>query len=195
MHSSRAVCALAVICLALFGAGPLQAAPADQEPTFLTGPSQGSPRDIALSYLRQHGKAFGLAAADLPELVVTSQYVSSHTGMTHIYLRQAIDGVHVLGTEVNVNVARDGSIVSVGGRFSAAAAASRSRAARIDAERALQAAARHVGLKLSQPPAVSSRQGGAASALTLAAPGASNEPVSARLVYKLVGANSVRLGW
>src|SRR5262245_22326537 len=193
MQSTRRLPRFPIIALALAGAAQPALAGAPKT-SFLTGPNTGSPREIALSYVRQHGPSLGLAAPD-EDLVVTDQYTTEHNGVTHIYLRQAIGGIEVLGTEVNVNVARDGSVMNAGGRFTAATAKARSRAVRIDAPQALRAAARHLGLALREAPAVTSQKGGPASAQVLTAPGASSEPVPAQLVYKLMASGEVRLAW
>ena len=194
MQSTRRLPRLAVMALALAGAAvPAHAGPT-QKTSFLTGPNEGSPREIALSYVRQHGRSLGLAASDA-ELVVTDEYTSAHNGVTHIYLRQAIAGIEVLGTEVNINVARDGSVMNAGGAFAAAASTTRRGAARLDAVQALHAAARHLRLPLRQAPSVTSQKGGPESAQVLAAPGASSEPVPTRLVYKLLASGDVRLAW
>jgi extracellular elastinolytic metalloproteinase len=50
------------------------------------------------------------------EVVVTDAYTSDHSGVTHVYLRQAVDGTPVMGAEATVNVL-DGAIVHAGDRF------------------------------------------------------------------------------
>src|SRR5262245_37185735 len=117
MHSSRAFPCLAAMALAAVAmALPVPAGAAGQnQSSYLTGPNEGSPRDIALAYVRAHAGRFGVAAVSDTDLVVTDQYTDAHNGVTHIYLRQAIGGIQVLGTEVNVNIAPNGSVMSAGG--------------------------------------------------------------------------------
>src|SRR4051794_3755968 len=63
--------------------------------SFLTGPSQGDALDIALAYIRSRSADLGLTVDDLTDVVVTDRYVSRHNGVTHIYLRQRLDGIEV----------------------------------------------------------------------------------------------------
>ena len=94
-----------------------QAAPAasqDAPGAFLTGPNQGDALDIALAYLQQASENLGLAAGDLADLAVTDRYTTRHNGVTHVYLRQRLGGIEVFGANVNINIAADGSVISMG---------------------------------------------------------------------------------
>jgi extracellular elastinolytic metalloproteinase len=97
--------------------------------------------------LREHRQDFGLTEADLKNVSVTSSYTSAHNGVTHVYLRQQHQGLDVYGAEANVNVARDGSVLSAGSSFlgNLAAAIRGTTPARSAAE-AAQAAAQSAGL-------------------------------------------------
>jgi hypothetical protein len=84
---------------------------------YLTGPASGAPRDVAMAYLTSHAGEFGLSASDILHSVVTDQYSDTDSGMTHIYLCQQLNGIPVVNANMNVNVAADGRILSVGGGF------------------------------------------------------------------------------
>ena len=84
---------------------------------FLSAPNEGEALDIALAYLDENQEALGLTNADLADLIVTDQYVSEHNGMTHIYLRQRVNGIEVVGGNININIASDGSVINLGNRF------------------------------------------------------------------------------
>ena len=79
--------------------------------------AQEPPLATALEYLTQNVKALGLTKADLADLVVTDQYVSKHTGVTHIYLQQRHASIPVHNAIINVNITRDGQVLNVGSRF------------------------------------------------------------------------------
>ena len=91
------------------------------------GPSAGAqtadPADIAVAYVEANSAAFGLTAADVSDMSVVDQVLSSHTGVTHVYLQQRHRGIPVATGIVNVNVARDGTVLSAGNRFVADLAA------------------------------------------------------------------------
>ena len=80
---------------------------------YLSQPAPGQPLGVALSYLRQQASALNLRAEDLADVRVTDQYADIDTGVTHIYLRQLRDGLEITNANLNVNVARDGRIISV----------------------------------------------------------------------------------
>ncbi|NJN53745.1 MAG: hypothetical protein HC804_02675 [Anaerolineae bacterium] len=61
----------------------------------LSGPTAGDPLTIALNFIQNHSEALGVTTADVADLVVTDQYVSQHSGVTHIYLQQQVDGIRV----------------------------------------------------------------------------------------------------
>ena len=81
---------------------------------FLTGPSDASPKAIALGYLRGHATAFGLDAGDISSLRLTRQYTDVR-GTTHFVWAQVFDGVQALDNGVYANVSRDGRLVNVMG--------------------------------------------------------------------------------
>src|SRR5688572_29232669 len=83
----------------------------------LTGANKGQPLDIALGFIKQSRQKFGLAESDLLDLKVTDQYTSKHNGGTHIYLRQQIAGIEVVGAVMSSNVARDGKIINLNSSF------------------------------------------------------------------------------
>ncbi|KAI8867101.1 hypothetical protein GQ42DRAFT_138996 [Ramicandelaber brevisporus] len=48
---------------------------------------------------------------------VTSAYESQPSGVTHVYLRQLVNGLEIANADMNINVAKDGSILSSGSSF------------------------------------------------------------------------------
>ncbi len=81
---------------------------------FLTGPSDSSPRAIALGYLRSHATAFGLDAGDIDSLRLTRHYTDVH-GTTHMIWAQVFDGIQAMDNGVYANVAEDGRLINVMG--------------------------------------------------------------------------------
>ncbi len=162
----------------------------------LKGPSAGAPADIALTYLRAQRADFGLTEADLKDVTITSSYTSAHNGVTHVYLRQRYEGIDVYAAEANVNVLRDGSIVSAGSSFfgDLAGAVKTGPPARSAADAAL-AAARSAGLEVKDSLTVQEVRSGPDQATVLTRGGVSSQPITARLVYQPTGPREVRLAW
>jgi Zn-dependent metalloprotease len=129
----------------------------------------------ALTYVRAQAAALGLSPADLSDLIVTSETVSPQTGVTHVYVRQRFRAIEIVGADVTVSIARDGSITHQAGALVAhvAAAANRpsSTLARHDAT---TRAAKHVNVTLTDTKP--------------------NAP-PAKLVYHPVAAGKLRLAW
>ncbi len=165
-----------------------------------------SPLDVAMRYLESNARSLGLTAADVADPLVTDQYTDTDTGVTHIYLRQRINGIEVSGADVSVHVMRDGQILSMAGgfvpdmagRIASAGAASRglTRGTPLaGADQALAAAASRIGFPLLSAPVRRSslRRIGRAHPI-FSTPGASLDDVTGKLTYVWTG-TSVRLAW
>src|SRR5262249_15251398 len=83
----------------------------------LSEPAPGQPLDIALNYLTAHSSDFGLTPPDLTDPVVTSQYTDDDTGITHLYLRQRVNGLEVAYADIVVSLTAQGEVVAAGGGF------------------------------------------------------------------------------
>lgn len=174
------------------GATPQQAG----QVRFVTGPNEGDALDIALDYIRRNRRTLRLTGADINDMLVTDHYVSTHNGVTHIYLRQRYDGIEVFGADININVAPDGSIINMGNSFvpnlpAAVNAQNPGRAA----TQAVESAARHLGLTLNRPVRVLSQHGGPQREAILSDGGISRQEIPAKLVYQPISSMEVRLAW
>ncbi|MFC4314048.1 M36 family metallopeptidase [Steroidobacter flavus] len=84
---------------------------------YLTGTSKSRPMDLAMAFIRSNVAALGLEASDLQGYVVSDVVYSRVTGATHIYLQQRHAGIPVYNAQLQVNVNRDGRIISVNNSF------------------------------------------------------------------------------
>ena len=151
---------------------------------YLTEPSSGRPLDIAMQYLTSHAGLLGCGAGDIQQSIVTDQYVSADTGVTHIYLRQQYDGMDIVNANLCVNVTADGRLLNVGGGFvngvnAAPAVLLASAGPRLSPDQAIAKAAEALNLTSS----------GAAMALDAASPATLSEaslsldPIPTKLEY------------
>ncbi|KAJ1972181.1 hypothetical protein H4R34_005494 [Dimargaris verticillata] len=64
-------------------------------------------------------RAFALAQYSLgdQEVMVTNAYTTESTGITHVYLRQVVEGQEVANADMNVNVDAQGTFLSYGSAF------------------------------------------------------------------------------
>lgn len=129
----------------------------------------------ALAYVRAHATALGVSAADLSDLAVTGETANSQTGVTHVYVRQRVRGIEIVGADITVSIARDGSIVHQAGALvpRVATAANRPRSTLTKHEAATRAA-KHVGVTLSD---------------------AERKTRPAKLVYHPTAPGTLRLAW
>ena len=128
----------------------LAAASASARP--LTARSTADALDVSLNYLRSRRVAMGFEAGDLEDVAVTDRYRSKSTGLTHLYLRQRIDGIEVDGAEISMAVDAQGRLVSVGDRFERGLhRRTATRQAGLTAVDAVLAASLHLGLEPDAP--------------------------------------------
>ena len=110
-----------------------------------------SAADIALDHVKQNKQQLGLSGSDVNEIAISDTVPSAHYGVTHVYLQQQHRGIDVYNGLINVNVARDGSVLSAGNRFVAnLAAAAAGQNAKKTALDAAEAAAGHLDLTPSK---------------------------------------------
>jgi hypothetical protein len=163
---------------------------------YLSGPNSGEPLGIALNFIRNNTEALDVTAADVADLTVTDQYVSQHSGVTHIYLQQQHEGIKVYNGLINVNIAADGSVINVGNRLVANLARSiNTTVPSISVEAAVQSAAQALDLALTRSLAVEQVVGGAAQAVVLSDGGISQNSIPVGLMYYAVRDGAVRLTW
>ena len=150
---------------------------------------------VAQAFMAENRAAFGLAASDLGEVVVSSEVLSRHTGVTHVYLQQRYRGIDVHGGILVLNVRPDGSVLSVGSGFvpniATAAAGQRVAASAVDAA---IAAVDQLDLRASEAFALLSQSRGPEMTSEVSDGGVARAPISAELVWYPVG-DSVRLAW
>ena len=118
-------------------------------PGSLSAQSSPDALDVALTYLDTNAAKLGVTSADVANLVVTSNYRSSHNGITHVNLNQHYQGLEVFGGHVTVNVASDGHVIFAGGSLVKGLADSPSGSADLKVTEAVESAAE--GLQLDQP--------------------------------------------
>lgn len=162
----------------------------------LTGPAEGDALDIALTYLQANAAALGLEQADLADVVVTDRYVSEHTGVTHIYLRQRFAGIEVFGANFNVNVLPDGRILNIGNRFIPNLAQQIvGRVPALTPAEAVAAAAAHNGLPTPQGLTIEQAFNSSNQTITFSGANISYRPIPVKLWYQPAGKGQIELAW
>ena len=82
--------------------------------------------------------------------VITKEHVSSLSGIRHIYLRQAINGLEVYGTESSVHIDKTGKAIMTHNNFQSDIQATvKSASQSLSAEQAIASVANQMGYKLN----------------------------------------------
>lgn len=83
----------------------------------LSHATSSDPPSLAMLYLTTNASGLGLSKSDVASATVPDQETDSDTGVTHIYLRQTFNRLPIINSNLNVNVAHNGRILSLGGSF------------------------------------------------------------------------------
>ncbi len=129
---------------------PWEAAAGVKQATYHSGPSAAPAQEIALAHLRDAAGELGLEASDVADVAVTDLVPSAHNGVTHVYLRQRVNGLEIDGAEMGIHIDRLGRIFHRTGAFVRAAgdrAAATPELPALSPDMAVRAAARELGLR------------------------------------------------
>jgi len=164
--------------------------------SYLTGPKNGDPLDIALAYIDEQKSANKLTEEDIKNSIITDHYASRHNGVTHVYLCQQQGGIDVINARMNINIAEDGSVINMGSSFVSDLASNiNTTEPKLTPFEAVEYAAQHLGLDLLEPLNELESKGGVTRETVLSDGGISKEDVSVKLVYYAMPGDSVHLAW
>ncbi len=69
-----------------------------------------------LDYLKEHKSDFNFQDKDIEQLIVTNEYLSKSTGLTHVYVNQTFEGIKIFNAISSVTIKDDG-VVYFSNRF------------------------------------------------------------------------------
>ncbi|WP_233261618.1 M36 family metallopeptidase [Vitiosangium sp. GDMCC 1.1324] len=162
----------------------------------LSGPSSGDALTIGLDFVQRQRELLGLVPEDLANLEVTDRVYSKLNGVTHLYLRQVHKGVPVYNGQLQINVDKEGRVLSVHSDLQPGlAAALASVEPRVDAGQAVASVAKHLGVMLKTGLQVQKAEPGARQRTRVEAPGLSSESIDAQLSVLPVRRGEARLVW
>jgi len=155
--------------------------------------------DLALSFLNENAVTLGLGNNDLLDPYVTSQYSDSDTGISHIYLRQKVNGLQVADADFGIGIAADGAVISAGGGFvrdlSATLANPRTSDPIMSPIDAVRHAATALGLPLENDGTFADPVLGPTRSFTINSPTVSQDPITAQLHYVPTADGSAVMAW
>lgn len=186
-----------VALLVLFVAGSITASNQVSKEAADPAPSAADNAvDIALAFLQDNAESLGLERADLQDVVVTDNYVSGHSGVTHIYLRQRYNGVELFGANFNINVLPDGRVLSYGNRFIPYLSQQIvGEEPTLSPSEAVEQAAAHNGLAAPEGLTVEQEFNSESKTILFSAGNLSHRAIPVKLVYQPVEKGQIELAW
>lgn len=162
----------------------------------LSGPQSGAPTVIATRFVEQHASELGLNPADLSGAVVSDSYRTAVSGLSHVYLQQMWQGIPVERGILNVNIANDGRVLSLGNRFlSNLGGVTNSFTPSLSALEATRRAIASLDLGASPSLQVLQAKPEGSRHTVLSGGGVSNSDIPAELVWLPLSASEARLAW
>ena len=163
---------------------------------YLSAPIPGAARTIALSFVNQQATALGLNPGDIAAHAVRNEIHTRLTGATRIYLRQVCQGLPLYNGQLQVNVNRDGRVMSVNNAFMRnCTSAVNTTQPLLSASEAVSRAAEHMGIESAGQPMVLRVNRGLQQVTFLQADDISRERIEARLMLLAIRRGEVRLVW
>jgi hypothetical protein len=159
--------------------------------SFLTPVSGDDHAEIALDFFRENSDLFRLTQDEIETLRVAKNYVTRHNGVTHLAFQQIHDGLEIFESDLRVNLAPDGRIVSVNGQYFPGSGVSLEP--QLTAAEAVRAVVEDSFPDVAFSPVVKQAATGA-SRLTVFHRGDFADDVTTRLVL-FPAADATRLGW
>ena len=128
---------------------------------------------------------------------VTSETVSSTSGIQHVYYRQLFNGIEIYGTESSIHLLSNGQVISKDSRFikNTTEKLVGSSAPVLTAMQAVQAAAAQLNYSISQPLSILEGARGIDRQTLLSDGGISLSPIPAKLMYSINETNELVLTW
>lgn len=163
---------------------------------YLTGPTSGTPADIARNFLTSRALDLGVTPADVADMEVTDITKTGNGSVTNVYLRQRYQGISIVDGVANVSITSDGRVLSAGIQMIDNIASRVSFGTPVlTAQDAVFRAASRAGLNAPAALSMVRATGGVTRETFFADSGISRNEIPARLRYQLDDDGSLRLTW
>jgi extracellular elastinolytic metalloproteinase len=128
---------------------------------------------------------------------ITNNYVSSISGVTHVYFRQVLNGIQINGTESDIHILPNGEILTENNKFVKGIAGKLKGASMpsINGMQAIESAAQQLNYTISENISVVEQSQGINQNMLLSDGGISLSNIPAQLVYHLTEKGEIVLTW
>ena len=149
----------------------------------------------AKTYIETNLAQYGLAAEDIADMKVRTEYTDEQTGITHIYIQQTSNGIEIMDGSMGVHL-KDGVVRYATSNFEKEMTQRRTSVTpSLSASSALQAAAENVGIILNETAQVLSEATTPSRATVFSKGNLAAEDIPAKLVYKKNKEGQLALCW
>lgn len=153
-----------------------------------------NPISTASTFLNENYRPLKLTATDIANFRVSSQVVSKHNKLTHLYLQQQHEGIPVYNAIFNFNIKADGEVLSYGNRFVENLAGKlNTQTPELNMKDALSAFLGHFNIAFPNEPIIA-KEIDARNAV-FEHQGLALEPIPVSLLYQPMQDGTVRLAW
>lgn len=150
----------------------------------------------AKTHLTLRAEELGLSVSDLSQSKVLSSYQTKHNGISHVVLRQYINGIEVEGGDIEVNLDKHGQVINIhNGFISHAETKANAMQVKIPADMAIMSVAKGLGIDTTMPTYRLTNEQGINRAATYLGDGISREDIPVKLVYHADKKQQPRLAW
>lgn len=147
-------------------------------------------------YLEANHIKMGLSKHDVSSWIITDQHTSRQSGISHVYLRQQLNGIAIHGADLSIHQAPDGTLWSSGSRFVANAKKRIGNSqVSIEPASAIAIAAEDMGYVLSRSPQKINHPSTSAGETWYRLDAFSREPIPVKLVYQKMPDGQLRLAY
>ena len=148
---------------------------------------------IIQSYFEEHQTELKLESADVSDWVITNEYYSNSTAITHVYIKQQLNGLEIVNGSANFNLL-NGEVFSMGDRLvKGIAQKSNGASPSISPQQAIQSAAEQLDIELNEPLKIINPI--SVHEFVFDKAGISLENIPVKLVYQYTSKDEVRLAW
>lgn len=128
---------------------------------------------------------------------ITSESVSSTSGVQHVYYRQLFNGIEIYGTESGIHMLSNGQVISKNNKFikNTTQKLVGSNSPALSAIQAVQSAAAKLNYSISKPLTILEGAQGLDRQTLISDGGISKSPIPAKLIYAITETNQLVLSW
>src|SRR5262245_61157716 len=88
-----------------------------REGGYLTEQQSGTPLSNVRNFIAENPAMFGLSQSELSNFKSVAENQDGATGVTHVYLQEQINGLHVFGSSIKGHVDKEGRLISIEGNY------------------------------------------------------------------------------